>query len=122
MGLRSFIQRQKLKYAAKEIEKKVPMTRFVKWLTEDPGAGRKRALALMLLGISIVLRAVDPILDNLCLAGFLAVCAVHVGGAAGYFDYLYQVVENVLVPGVDFTAIVLGAWGVWAAKKKKDNG
>lgn len=120
MGLRSFIQRQKLKYAAREIEKKVPMTRFINWLTESPGAGRKRGLALILLGVSIVLRAVDPVLDNLCLAGFLAVCDIHVSAAAPYFDYLHQVVENLLIPGTDFTAVVLGAWGIWAARKKNN--
>lgn len=93
----------------------------LKWLTDPSAIGRKRTVAAIAAVVAGMLRGAETALRAACdAADFVgSVCSFQPGNVAGALEGLAQWLNAVVVPGADAVTVIMGLWGLWAARKKK---
>lgn len=118
MGLRNFGKG----LIVRKLLSEVPiMTSALKWLTDPKAIGRKRTIAAVSAVLAGMMRGAEAALKAACAAADIvgAVCSFQPGNIAGALEGFAQWLNAVVVPGADLVTIVMGLWGLWAARGKK---
>lgn len=118
MGLKNFGKGLVIR---KLLEETPMIGKLLKWLTDPTAIGRKRAIAAIAGIIGAALRGASGAIHKACDAADIvgAVCSFNADGAAGVLDMAAQWLNTVVTPGADAVTVLMGLWGLWAARKKK---
>lgn len=104
---------------AKWIERRCPMlNKAIRWLTEKPG--RKRGVAAAFAILAGLIRAAGEAISRACDGGLLegGVCSWDVAPIAGWADVASTAAIQLVEPGLTFSALVMGVWGLAHARKR----
>lgn len=93
----------------------------LKWLTDPAAIGRKRTVAAIAAVLAGALRGASLALHTACEAADIvgAICRLNTDSIASYLDTLVQWLNVYVVPGADAVTLIMGIWGLWAARGKK---
>lgn len=92
----------------------------IAWLTDPAHPGRKRGVAAGAAVLSGLLRGLQLGVREACAAELVTGgwCTTDIAGYATWVQFGNDVVQNVLIPGADLTAVVFGIVGLAHARVK----
>jgi len=117
MGLKTFAKKQIIK----QFLEYFPMvSKLVSWLSDPKAVGRKRTIATIAALISAMIKGGTFVFKAACDAGDFgaSVCKLDPGMIASTLDLFVTFLNTVVVQGADIITILVGAWGLWAARDK----
>ena len=117
MGLVDFYRKTVIKKFLKEIP---IMGKLISWLSDPTAVGRKRTVASLTALLSGMIRGGSAALKTACESGDFvgALCKVDANLVATMLENVVLFLNTVVVPGADIVTILVGAWGLWAARNK----
>lgn len=124
MGLKEWAKKKAVAHWARGFEKEHPQVqKILAWLTDPAHPGRKRGIATALFLLASALKGIQKSVNEACAAQVQAllsegVCRFNFDGTATWIGFASQFIDQVLVAGLTFSGMVMGIWGLWAAKKK----